>query len=164
MLMVRVLKMMRKVKMRMGWTRARRASWLVGQCQERRRGNRGSLNLSLNLFRRAINWSWQRSPSSCSGLQGSGLVWQGVNLWRRTGWWYDSFQIVRVKVVWVFSAVTHGTRVQSPLRFYGLTERMGRMEATIGPILNKLDSVLLRCNLTKPNICWYHLVIHWLTF
>ena len=31
------------------------------------------------------------------------------------------------------------------IRFYGLTERMGRMEATIGPILNKLDSVLLRC-------------------
>ena len=29
-------------------------------------------------------------------------------------------------------------------RFYGLTERMGRMEATIGPILNKLDSVLIR--------------------
>ena len=29
-------------------------------------------------------------------------------------------------------------------RFYGLTERMSRMEATIGPILNKVDSVLER--------------------
>merc|ERR1712032_1219427 len=34
-------------------------------------------------------------------------------------------------------------------RFYGLTERMGRMEATIGPILNKLDSVLLRLDNMK---------------
>jgi polycystin 2 len=29
-------------------------------------------------------------------------------------------------------------------RFYGLTERMGRMEATLGPIMSKIDSVLER--------------------
>ena len=27
-------------------------------------------------------------------------------------------------------------------RFYGLTERMSKMEATIGPIVTKLDSIL----------------------
>ena len=32
----------------------------------------------------------------------------------------------------------------SPTRFYGLTERMGRMEATLGPIMSKIDSVLER--------------------
>ena len=28
------------------------------------------------------------------------------------------------------------------IRFYGLTERMSKMEATIGPIVTKLDSIL----------------------
>ena len=94
----------------MGWTRAKRASWLADQCQGRRRDNRGSLNLSLNLFR---SWTWQKSPSCCSGLQGSELVWQGVNLWRQTGWFNNSFWMLRVKVVRVFFAVAHDTRVHS---------------------------------------------------
>jgi len=36
-------------------------------------------------------------------------------------------------------------------KFYGLTERMGRMEATIGPILSKIDSVLDRLDDMKKS-------------
>ena len=34
-------------------------------------------------------------------------------------------------------------------RFYGLTERMSKMEATIGPIVTKLDSILNKIDDTK---------------
>ena len=36
-----------------------------------------------------------------------------------------------------------------PCRFYGLTERMTKMEATVGPILNKLDRILERIDDAK---------------